>query len=64
MAPLPTPVLNGTSTSVLTVPQPEDTSPLPETHLLHKSQENNPVLVALAEAVVEPRIWPLPMLPW
>jgi hypothetical protein len=62
MAPPTTSVLNGTSTIPPIAPQPEDASPSPAAHLLHNSQDNNPVPVASAEAVVEPSDRPLPTL--
>ena len=62
MAPPTTPVLNGTSTIPPIAPQPEDASPSPAAHLLHNSQDNNPVPVASAKVVVEPSDQPLPAL--
>ena len=47
------PVLNDTSITPRIASQPEDASPSPAAHLLHNSQEDNPVPVAPAEVVVE-----------
>ena len=53
MAPPTTLVLNNTSITPRIASQPEDASPSTAAHLLHKSQEQDPVPVAAAEVVVE-----------
>ena len=57
-----TSVLNDTSLAPPIARPPEDASPSPAAHLFHNSQENNPVPVGRAEAVVEPTVLSSPTL--